>query len=173
MSYQVRIKFKGISAGKYDYDFDLNDDFFSRFKESEIQKGNVHTFVEMTVTKDLLIFHFTLTGKVNVQCDRCLDFFYHEIQYKTTLYVEFGEKSSDISDADNRIMLSRNEYEIILDKHLYDYIHLSLPYQRIHPLNGRGESQCNIEMINKINELNNTEGNEIDPRWDKLKELFN
>jgi uncharacterized protein len=173
MKNKVRIKFKGITPGYHDYQFVLDDSFFSKFEESEIKEGTVQAKIQMIAAKDLLTFRFHLSGLVKIQCDRCLDNYLQAIEHETTLFVEFGEENSDISDADNRIMLSHKEHEIVLDKHLYDYVHLSLPYQRIHPENENGVSQCNSEMIKKIEELNNNETNDTDPRWDKLKELFN
>jgi len=165
---QVRIKFKGISIGKYNYQFNLNDYFFTKFEESEIKKADIIADIEMIVSKDLLTFNFNIKGIVGVQCDRCLEYFNKDISHEATLYVEFGSNNSDISDADNKIVLSHSENEIVLEKHLYDYIHLSLPYQRVHPDKDNGENGCNNEII-----VNSEEKKETDPRWDKLKELYN
>ena len=170
---RVKIRFRGLKEGQYNYQFNVNDDFFNDFKESEIHKGNVDIETEMVISTDLLILNIRIKGMVEVQCDRCLDYFLYPIEYKTKLYIEFGEKNSDISDADNKIVLSNKENEIVLDKHLYDYIHLSLPYQKIHPKSKNGNSTCNIEMINKLKEINSGKKQKIDPRWDKLKNLYN
>lgn len=170
---RVKIKFNGLKEGRYDYEFNLTDGFFEDFEESEIRKGNVEVKVELIISKDLLTLNFDIKGKVGVQCDRCLDYFLQDIDHKTELFVEFGEKNSDLSDADNRIVLSHNENEIVLNKHLYDYIHLSLPYQKLHPNDNEGNSTCNLEMIKKLEEINSDNIQESDPRWDKLKGLYN
>jgi len=168
------IEFRGLSEGKHNYDFTITDNFFNNFEESEIKKGNVLINIEMIFIKDLIILNISLKGDVEIQCDRCLDYFYHPISYKTKLFVEFGSENSDISDVDNKIIISEKEDKIVLDKHFYDYIHLSLPYQRFHPEDKNGNLTCNIEMLNKLEELSTNENNkEIDPRWDKLKNLYN
>jgi uncharacterized metal-binding protein YceD (DUF177 family) len=168
-----KIRFNGLSEGRYDYDFKLQNGFFEGFEESEIRKGDIDVKVEMIISKDLLTLTFKILGRVEVQCDRCLEYFDHTIDYSTELYVEFGDKNSDLSDADNKIILNRNENEIVLDKHLYDYIHLSLPFQRVHPEDAEGNTTCNADMLKKIEDVNTGNNHDIDPRWDKLKDLYN
>ncbi|MCF6364776.1 MAG: DUF177 domain-containing protein [Bacteroidales bacterium] len=165
------IKFRGLSEEKYR--FEADDTFFNQFKESEIKKGTVHFDVKMVFNKNLITLNISLKGNVFVECDRCLDYFYQKIKHKTILYVEFGYENSDITDVDNKIILSNKENEIVLDKHFYDYIHLSLPYQKVHPKHNNGNSGCNIEMINKMAEFSSVNNKKTDPRWDQLKNLFN
>ena len=168
------INFRGLSEEQHSFEFIITDDFFKQFPESEIQKGNIVAIVEIQIRKDILVLEISLKGKVQVQCDRCLDSYLHSIEYSTKLFVEFGYESSDISDVDNKIILSKQEDEIELYKHFYDYIHLSLPYQKFHPEDENGNLTCNIEMLNKLDELSSEkEEKQIDPRWDKLKELYN
>ena len=170
---RVSVKFRGLDEGRYNYQFKINNDFFDDFKESEIHKASVDAEIEMIISKDLLILNISLKGMIEVQCDRCLGNYFHSIEYKTELFVEFGEKNSDISDADNKIVLSNKEDEIVLDKHLYDYLHLSVPYQKIHPNDETGNSSCDPDMIKKLDDLNTKNNTEFDPRWDKLKDLYN
>ncbi|NPA68155.1 MAG: DUF177 domain-containing protein [Chlorobi bacterium] len=171
---KFKIRFRGLKEGKYNYKFEINDSFFENYPESEISKANIQAYINLSVTKDLLTLTFKFKGTVRLRCDRCLDFFEYGIKGNSILYVDFGEKNSDLSDADNKITISNTSEEIILDKHLYDYIHLNLPYQRVHPDDKNGNSTCNREMLNKIEEY--SAGNEqktTDPRWDKLKSLYN
>ncbi|NOZ34317.1 MAG: DUF177 domain-containing protein [Chlorobi bacterium] len=171
---QFKIKFRGLKEGTYNFKFNINETFFKKYPESEIKEAKVLAEVEMLITKDLLRFNIYLSGKAELQCDRCLDFFNSPINYETVLFADFGDNNSDLSDADNRITISNKASEIVLDKHIYDYLHLSLPYKKIHPKDKNGKSTCNKEMIKKIEEYSTYEETEItDPRWDKLKSLYN
>jgi len=172
--HKYSIEFKGLKEEEHIFNFKITDDFFKQFEDSEVKRGNVLVDVKMNIGSGMLIFDISLKGEVEVQCDRCLDNFLQPIKYQVKLFAEFGNENSDISDVDNKIVISEKENEIVLDKHFYDYIHLSLPYQRFHPFDKQGNSTCNMDMINKLEELS-TEKNkkEIDPRWDKLKNLYN
>jgi uncharacterized protein len=82
-----------------------------------------------------------------------------------------------LTDIDDTMVLSRSEDKIELAKHFYDYILLNMPIQRVHPEDEDGESTCDPEMIEKIEKYeageNESESKETDPRWDKLKGLYN
>ncbi len=170
----LKINFRGLKEGTYNYKFEIKDAFFDKFPESEIKKAAVSVDVEMLLTKNIITLNFLLAGKVELQCDRCLDFFDKAIKFDAVLYVDFGDEDSDISDVDNRITISRMANDIKLDKHLYDYLHLSLPYQKIHPNDEKGETTCNKIMLEKIKAFSQREEKkETDPRWDKLRSLYN
>jgi uncharacterized metal-binding protein YceD (DUF177 family) len=168
-----KLKFRGLGSGKHYFVFQINDDFFLNYPESEIKKGNIEVKVELILSNDGITLFFKLKGSVDVQCDRCLEFFSMPVKYKTELYVEFGDFNSDISDADNSIVISHKENEIVLDKHFYDYIHLSLPVKRIHPEDNNGEPTCNKEMLKTLEILKPKENKNINSQWDKLKDLYN
>lgn len=169
-----KIKFRGLKEGRHKYKFEIDDSFFEKYPETEINKANVSAEVEMLITKDLLTLNIKLKGTAELQCDRCLEFFDYPIDFNAVLYADFGENNSDLSDVDNKITINNKTSDIVLDKHLYDYLHLSLPYQKIHPVDEKGQTTCNKKMIKKIEEYTFKEKNEeIDPRWDKLKSLYN
>jgi uncharacterized protein len=170
---KFRLKFRGLSKGSHDFEFDIKDDFFSKYPESEVKKGEIKAKVELIVTHDIFTLNFSLKGTVYIQCDRCLEYFYMPVKYKAVLFVESGDYNSDLSDADNTIMISHKENEIVLDKHFYDYIHLSLPMQRLHPDDENGQSGCDPEMLKKLENLEPKAHANSNPGWDKLKELFN
>ncbi len=168
------IQHNSLSIGEHEFLFEVNGDFFQVSKNKDINKGDVKVHVNISKSKTMLSLKFNFQGTVNVECDRCLDHFDIEVSGKAKLFVEFGEESSDLSDADNKITLSYKENLLVLDKHIYDYISLSLPYQKIHPEDKNGNSLCNTDMIKKIEEYKVAENKEkIDPRWDKLKILLN
>jgi uncharacterized protein len=170
---KFKLKFRGLSKGNHDFVFQIKDDFFSDYPESEVKKGEIEAKVELIVSNDIITLNFKLKGFVYIQCDRCLEYYYMPVKYKAVLYVESGEFNSDLSDVDNTIIISHKENEIVLNKHFYDYIHLSLPVKRIHPDDKDGNSTCDPEMLEKLETLEPKETKTINPEWDKLKDLYN
>lgn len=171
---QYIINFKGLKAGQHHFRFEIDDQFFVHFDKSEIQRGSLTAEVTLTKSGKTLTFSFFIEGEVEVQCDRCLDYFYMPLQCHEELFVEFGARNSDITDVDKVLTLAYTETEINLTQHLYEYIHLNLPYRRIHPESSEGVSQCNEEMLNRLSAMELSENEEkIDPRWEKLKSILN
>ncbi|HEY4784705.1 MAG TPA: DUF177 domain-containing protein [Bacteroidales bacterium] len=169
---QFVIPFKGLKVGKHSFVYDIDDKFFDDYEESEITQGKVHVVVDLDKKTNLLELQFELSGNVMVTCDRCLDEFEMPIAYNAELFVKFGDISEE--QTDEIIVLSHNEFELDVAQYIYEFVHLSLPYKRVHPADSKGRSTCNKEMLKKLNEYiirENDENN--DPRWDDLKNLLN
>lgn len=167
------INFKGLKVGKHSFEFDLNDDFFAEFKEGEISKGQLKAIVNLNKQNHLLEFKISIKGSVQVVCDRCLELFDLPTTFKGELFAKIGTK--DEENDDEIIFLSEEDFEVNLAQYLYESVCLSLPLSRYHGLNGTKASDCDKEMISKMNITNEAEGtdDDIDPRWAALKKLKN
>ena len=169
---QYVIAYKGLKDGLHLFDFKVDDLFFESFEESEIEKGDVNIHVSLNKKPTILEFLFEIDGKVTVSCDRCLDPVELEIEYEAPLYVKFGEETHE--ETDELYVISEQETEIDLAQFIYEFVHLSLPYRRVHPDDENGNSTCNKEMLKRLEELSvNEEKPDTDPRWNNLKDLFN
>jgi uncharacterized metal-binding protein YceD (DUF177 family) len=167
------IPLKGLKAGRYDFDFKIDNEFFEKFEESEIKEGVLSAAVEMDKVASHLDLIVKISGTVMISCDRCLEMFSHTINCENRLIVK---SENDVSGDDTDIIyLSVDEYELNLVQHLYEFIHLALPIRRVHPADNDGKSGCNPEMIERLNELliDEEKQNNTDPRWDELKKLMN
>ncbi len=169
------IPFKNLDQGKtHKYEFQVDDEFFKQFEYSEIKHGNLTVLVDLTVNPDNLVLDFTVKGEVEVQCDRCLDYFMHPVDFQTRMYVRFAEFSTQWFDYDEEIYISREETRINIAKHIYDFINLALPMKKVHPPDENGNPTCDPLMLEKLEELKpKHHEDEIDPRWSALKDLLN
>jgi uncharacterized protein len=165
------IPFRGLKEGKHDFNFTVDNSFFEQFESSEVKKGMANVRVELIKHTQFLELHFDIDGKITVDCDRCLEPFVTRLTHQAVLYVRFGEQTMEQSD--DLLILADSENEVRLDQFIYEYIHLALPIQRIHP-EIDGISGCNPEMVAKLKAhlVDDTENASADPRWEKLKELI-
>jgi uncharacterized metal-binding protein YceD (DUF177 family) len=98
--------------------------------------------------------------------------FRQQVSCENRLLVKFG-KDYDVNDPE-LFTIPADEKELDLKQYLYESILLSLPIQRIHPDDNKGEITCDREMLNKLKEhLVDEERGETDPRWEELKKLMN
>lgn len=168
------ISFSGLAEGKHHFKFKILKDILSASELTDIQDVDIDADIEMIKSAGYLSFNFNFKGKINLQCDRCLDYFDYNLKFSKKLYINFGEKTSDLSDIDEQMILSRKEDKIDLSKHFYDYIILQVPLKKIHPDDENGNTTCNHEMLDNIEKYMGSEVElKTDPRWDKLKELNN
>jgi uncharacterized protein len=169
MSGMYSIPLAGLREGKYTYEFNLGDDFFKAFEESEIKKGDLMADVTLDKGNRLLELKIVINGEVEVMCDRCLDFFPLKISSSNRLFIKQGD---DWDDSDPELItMPADEYQLNMSQYFYEYIHLALPIQRIHPIDKQGRSMCDPEMLNKLREHVSEDKNATDPRWDGLKKI--
>ena len=169
---QYLIPLNSLKNGLQEYNFEVADTFFTYFEESYITKANVQVHLKLYKDQHLFNLHFKLNGNVAVQCDRCLDYFDLSIENEATLYIKYGDKNSDITDIDDTMMIAQTENDINIAPHIYQYVHLSLPVQHVHPNDAKGKSTCNKEMLKILNKYTSKkEENSVDPRWEELKKI--
>ena len=173
MSGLYTISISGLKEGQHTFDFEIGNEFFEEFEESEIKEGSLKAYIEMEKRSSHLTLLVRISGTVIICCDRCLEMFARPLQCENRLLVKPGKSISD--DDPDIISLSSDENELDLRQNFYEYIHLALPIKRVHPDDKNGNSTCNPEMLKKLKELLVDEEDEkhIDPRWDDLKKLMN
>lgn len=145
-SYTIPVK--GLALGEHEVSYEVNDKFFKCFDESEIQKGNVDVLVHAKRASSFIELDFEIEGEVMVTCDRCLDEYPQHISFEGSLFVKFSSLIQE--DEGDVIYVDPNEGELNLSQYIYESICLSLPYQKIHPLDEDGKSTCNSEMLERL-----------------------
>jgi uncharacterized metal-binding protein YceD (DUF177 family) len=99
------------------------------------------------------------------------------VKGKIRIVVQFGEEYND--DNDELLILPHGEHQIDVSQMIYEMIALSIPLKRVHP--GIKDGTLISESLDKLNELrveeakkekHTKEEENIDPRWDKLKQLL-
>jgi uncharacterized metal-binding protein YceD (DUF177 family) len=170
---QYIIPIKSLTDGEYDFQFDLGKPFFDEHELLEARDGNIVFFVSLAKKPQLLTLNIRMTGWILIPCDRCLDDISFPVSYEGKIIVKFSEVIEESTD--EIWVLHPNDYEIDLKQYFFDCTGLSLPLQKFHPDNPDGTSGCNQEMLKMIgiHSLSDNDNEEIDPRWNKLKDLLN
>jgi uncharacterized metal-binding protein YceD (DUF177 family) len=171
MSGSYTIPLSGLKEGHHTIDFEIDNEFFELFEESEVKEGSLIAKIEMdkrSIHSDLVIM---ISGSVRICCDRCLEMFYQPVVCENRLLITFGKSMDDIDPDILSVPVDENELD--LQQHIYEFIHLALPIKRVHPNDNNGNSTCDPVMLKKLEELIVEEEVETDPRWDELKKLMN
>lgn len=167
------IPFSGLKEGTHLFDFSADKRFFAGFEESEIGKGNVNIQVKLEKRTTYLRLTFILKGEVELICDRCLEPYSQPIESSNLMLVKFSETETD--DGDEVIYLHPGAHEVKVAKLIYEFIVLSIPIRHVHPDDSEGNSQCDPEMLRKLDQykaMEVPESDPIDPRWNDLKKII-
>jgi uncharacterized protein len=168
---QYIIAYKGLHEGSHDFIFNIGKSFIEKHEFLEASDGKLSVGVNMVKKAIQLSFTITINGFIEVQCDRCLDNFPLEINFKGNLYAKFSVTSGEY-DGDV-IVLDPEGGEIDLRQYIFESIGLSIPYRKIHPPGNSNEPACNSEMLARLGELVDSGENKNNPMRDKLKDLSN
>ena len=166
------IQFVGLGVGEHEYEFNVTDKFFESLDYSEIKQGNIIVKLVLLKQSTMMVFQFNISGTVNVNCDRCFGEFDLPISGDYKLIVKMG--GYEVGDEDDDIIsIAANEHELNISQFVYEYIMLSLPLKRVHPDDKDGNSTCDKEVLDKLNDyiVEEEEGDSKDPRWDGLKDI--
>lgn len=164
------IPFVNLPLGIHKYEFDVENKFFESFENSIVQKAAVHVNLTLDRQETMLLLNFEFKGSIELECDRCLGKFDYAVDKNYHMITKIEEVAADKTE-DDVITISSAEHSIHLAQHLYDYISLMIPYRRVHPDDENGESNCDPEILKKIEGLSHHEENHNDPRWEALKKL--
>ena len=169
------IPFIGLKLGKHHFEYQISNAFFEIFDYNEYQDSNIKVNVVLEKKSTLLELSFKHKGFVNVPCDLTNEDFDLPIKGQMKLIVRFGEEFNN--ENEELLILPHGEFEMDIAQYIYEMIVLSVPLRRVHP--GVKDGSLKTEALTKLNELTVKEEKEeikekenIDPRWDKLKQLL-
>ena len=171
------IPFVGLKQGKHFFDYQINKEFFEHFDYDEFHDADVKVDLLFEKKATMMELVFKASGVVKVDCDLTSETYDQPIEGDLLIVVKFGDEFND--DNEELLILPHGEFQINVAQFIYELIVLSVPLKRVHPgvLDGSLES----EVLEKLEELSPKEadiedsenGEDIDPRWNKLKNLLN
>jgi uncharacterized protein len=169
-SREYAVPFAGLPEGNHEFQFKIDDRFFEHFPETEIHKGLLDAGIQMEKGPDFLTLQINIRGLVEVICDRCLEPFDLPVDCTNKLYVRFGERTYEQSE--EVLILASGENEVDMAQYFYEFIHLALPYRKVHSL--IPGLACDKRMIDKLNKVlvDRQTGSQKDPRWEQLEKLI-
>nr|WP_152735578.1 DUF177 domain-containing protein [uncultured Marinifilum sp.] len=164
------IPFKGLKDGKHEFNFDVDHEFFKNFQTEDVYEAEAKVKIAFEKKTLVTTLAFDLKGKLKTACDRCLEELSLDVEGENFLYLKFGEEHEEL--AEDVIVLAESDNEINVAQYIYELFSLSLPLSFVHPEDEDGNSTCNEEMIQKLNDLSVNEEEKIDPRWNDLRKLI-
>jgi uncharacterized metal-binding protein YceD (DUF177 family) len=137
---QYIIPFKALKEDDHNFNFEIGAEFFEEYLSSDIKTGNVHADVLLKRKSSFLELETTLKGSIEIQCDRCLDYFTYPLDFTGKLFVRFKE---ELEEPDDQIIFLHPSEDILdLNQYFIDCIGLSIPLQKFHPKNSDGSLGC-------------------------------
>lgn len=167
------IPFVGLKEGKHHFSFEITKTFFDYFGYDEFNDVAITIAMLLNKKSTMMELEFEARGTINVNCDLTNEPYNQPIEADLKLIVKFGEEFND--ENEEILILPHGEYEVSVQQYIYEMIVLAKPLKLIHP--GIEDGTLDTEILSKTEEykiMKNTEevNEDIDPRWNKLKNLL-
>ncbi len=173
---EFTIPFVGLKIGRHHYDYHIDNTFFEFFEYEDFNDIDVKVDLTFEKKSTMLELDFHVHGNININCDVTNEPYDQPVENNISLVVKFGEELND--ENEELLILPHGEYEIKVQQYIYEAIVLGIPIKRIHP--GVEDGTLDSDILDKLEELQpkigqekEEEVNEVDPRWNKLKNLLN
>ena len=163
------IPLAGLPFGHTDYQYVIDDSFFSMRDYSEVKMGRVNLHLDVEKLETMFVLTLNYEGNVVLQCDRCGDDYEQKIENSAEIFLKYGAEGND--EDEDVIIITKNDSDFDLSDLIYEYIILSLPIHRVHA----DESYCNqeaLEMLQNYKPDEDEAGKNDNPEWvEMMKKL--
>ncbi len=174
---EFMIPYSGLKEGEHQFEYQINKAFFDIFNYEDFNDCSLTVAVKFVKKPTMFELDFDISGSINVACDVTNELFDLPIAIKMPLLVKFGQEFNDENEA--LLILPYSEYQLDISQYLFEIIVLALPAKRVHP--GVEDGTLKSDVLEKLNayetqrresQKTNENTNEVDPRWEKLKEII-
>ena len=164
----------GLKQGKHQFEYEVDNKFFEHFDYDEFNSANIKIDLLFEKKSTMLELTFKASGMVNVYCDLTNEPYDQPIDSELFLVIKFGQEYND--DNEDILILPHGEYEVNIQQYIYEMLVLAVPSKRVHP--GVLDGTLKSDVLEKLDELSPREKEtkteeDIDPRWENLKNLLN
>lgn len=162
-----------LTDGVHQYSWVLGADFFGAFEGSLISDGVLEARLVLERVENVFRANLQTKGQAYLPCDNCLEQVSIPFEGELDFVVKISD-SREEDDSDNEVFyVTESDPRFYVAQHIYDLVNLGLPLRRTCEAPGETPA-CNIDMLKRMDpEQEKEEGEGNDPRWDKLKDLFN
>lgn len=177
-SMEFELAWQGLKLGEHLLHYQIGKDFL-------IERGtslpedviDIEAGINLKFDKheNFFALHFDIDGFIITPCDRCGDEFKMQLWDEFDLIIKLTDMEQDeqIDEDADIAFIPKSETVLDISKWLYEFLILSIPLQRVHPLGTDGESTCNpevLKLLGKFAEPTTKNKNDI---WKGLDTLQN
>jgi len=173
---EFEIAFVGLKSGLTEFDYELGEEFFEAEKPVDFE--NCHATVKLTLDKhsDFIQLKFEVGGTADVQCIRCGNPLEVNLWDDFNILVKMVDNPAEMNESNDDpdvFFISKTESHLNIKDWLFEFVQLSIP---THPECGEdesGETKCNKEVLDMLDNLKQKEEKNENSIWkglDKFKD---
>ena len=172
---QFDIAFVGLPPGEHTFEYQITDSFFENYGPQDFNNCNATVKLLLDKKNNFFLLKFEIGGTITVNCDRCGQPFELQLWDDFEHVVKMVNNPEELNEEDDTDVsfISLTESHLNVADWIYEFINLSIPMQRLHPVDSTGKSGCDpkiLEMLDQMNQQGNESGNPIWKDLDKFRD---
>ena len=150
------IAFVGLKPGVHDFEYKVDDRFFEHYGPQDFENCQAEIKVKLEKTTSLILLKFDISGRVDVQCDRCANTITKELWDEFDVVVKMVEDPDQMNEQEEDpdiFYIGYQESHLHLADWIYEFVNLSIPIQRFCSEDPEDNSKCNQEVIERLAQM--------------------
>jgi uncharacterized metal-binding protein YceD (DUF177 family) len=173
---EFEIAFVGLKPGMHEFDYQITDRFFEAYQEQDFKNCQAQVKLFLDKKAGFMLLRFEVGGKADVSCDRCGNPLPLELwdEFKVLVKLVDNAEAMNLEEEDPDVYyLSKNESHLNLADWIYEFINLSIPFQRMCKPEEIGGPHCNKEVLAMLKNLDAGATAPENPLWKGLEKFRN
>lgn len=153
---EYEIAFVGLKPGVHVYDYRLEDKFFKHYGEQDFTNCIANVKLSLDKKNGFMQLKFDIDGTVDVACDRCGNTLTKQLWDEFNIIVKMVEEPETMNEQEEDpdvYYISRGESHLSVADWLYEFVNLSIPFQKMCNEEEMGGPQCNKEVLEKLKKM--------------------
>lgn len=169
---EFTIQFTGLKEGVHNYNFAVEDDFFSHFQNNTINKSDLKVDLNLEKKSSFFVLSYDIAGAINAECDRCLAYIDFPLSTTYQAIIKYGSGEPIFEEDKTDIFyIPIDSVHINVAQLLYESIILALPTVKNCEGFTTDKTYCNEKVLDVLYKKEEKDETAIDPRWEALKKL--
>jgi uncharacterized metal-binding protein YceD (DUF177 family) len=153
---EFEIAFVGLKPGVHEFRYEVDNKFFANYNQADFT--NCHASIKLALEKNtsFMMLKFEIGGNVDVICDRCGNTLNMDLWDEFNMVVKQVENPEEMNESEEDpdiFYISRTESHLNLADWIYEFVSLSIPYQRMCDEKEIGGPQCNKDILAMLKKM--------------------
>lgn len=153
---EFEIAFVGLKPGIHEFTYEVDDALFAEIESRDFT--NCHAVVKLQLDKKsgFLLLKFEVGGKSTVECDRCGNPLTMDLWDEFNVVVKMVDNPEEMNQSEEDpdvFYISKTESHLKLNDWIFEFVSLSVPLQKKCKEEEMGGSQCNLQALEKLEEM--------------------
>ena len=153
---EFEIAFVGLKPGIHEFTYTVDDKFFAEVENREFTNCTATVKLHFDKKSSFMLLRFEIGGKADVVCDRCGNTLTMDLWDEFNMVVKMVDNPDEMNQQEEDpdvFFISRTESHLDISNWIFEFVSLSVPFQKSCKEEEVGGPQCNKEVLDKLKEM--------------------